>query len=188
MFNKSYFKGNMKLENYARELETEGHRLQYRKERYQFGAAMVFLKENFPEPAAMHLLPFADSHLQNEVIALCAHSLNYLVQTFGQIFLSRTTRPLRLFAHYDEMLNPLMYLETTAEAAQPLIDDAELRAAAQTIATNGNYTLSFRAEKERFYAIFTFKKYREGSFSMYEQPKVLEESLDAPAQEEGENA
>ena len=59
MFHKSYFKGSMKLENFAKELETEGHRLQYRKERYQFGAAMVFLKENFPEPAAMHLLPFA---------------------------------------------------------------------------------------------------------------------------------
>ena len=167
MFHKSYFKGNMKLENFAKELETEGHRLQYRKERYQFGTAMVFLKENFPEPAAMHLLPFADSHLQNEVIALSAH---------GQIFLSRTTRPLRLFAHYDEMLNPVMYMETTAEAAQPLVDDAELRAAAQTVATNGNYTLAFRAEKERFYAIFTFKKYRADSYSMFEQPKELEDS------------
>ena len=184
MFNKSYFKGSMKLENFAKELETEGHRLQYRKERYQFGAAMVFLKENFPEPAAMHLLPFADSHLQNEVIALSAHSLNYLVCTFGQIFLSRTTRPLRLFAHYDDMLNPVMYMETTAEAAQPLVDDAELRAAAQTVATNGNYTLAFRAEKERFYAIFTFKKYRADSYSMFEQPKALEGSKHAPAQEE----
>lgn len=168
MFNKPFFKGSMSLENYAQKLQTEGSRFQYKKVQYQLGSLLLFLEENFPERDALVVLPFADKHLQNEVVALSAHSINYLVDAFARIILAQTDRPIRLFADYDEMMHkPIIYMETTSDAGLAVAKDAELKKAVDSVAQNGNYMVTYRAEKERFYVMFTLELYREDRYSVF---------------------